>query len=86
MVEKVYFVQVPMAGIVSKYFKANSEKEAIKKALEDTEIFEDLRTKNGWELEEWDLYRHLFEGNIDYSNLSSAVATESDEYDPEDLE
>jgi hypothetical protein len=86
MVEKVYFVQVPMAGIVSKYFKANSEKEAIKKALEDTEIFEDLRTKNGWELEKWDLYRHLFKGNIDYSNLSSAVATESDEYDPEDLE
>jgi len=86
MPEKVYYVKVPIVGIVSKYFKANSEKEAIQKALEDFPVFGTIDTENYWDLEELNVQEKLFAGNVDYTNLSEAVAEESEEFDPEDLE
>jgi hypothetical protein len=84
--KKVYFVRIPIAGIVSNYVAADSEKEAIEKALADSHVFGQIDTKNNWELDELNTYRYLFHGNIDYTNLSEASAEESDELDPEDLE
>lgn len=86
MSKKVYFVRIPIAGIVSNYVAADSEKEAIEKALADSKIFGQIETENNWELDELNTYKHLFQGNIDYTNLSEASAEESDELDPEDLE
>lgn len=86
MPEKVYYVKMPITGIVSKYFKAESEKEAIQKAMDDFPVFSRVDTTNNWDLEELNVYEKLFAGNVDYTNLSEAVAEESDEFDPEDLE
>lgn len=86
MSKKVYFVRIPIAGIVSNYVAADSEKEAIEKALADSKIFGQIETENNWELDELNTYKHLFQGNIDYTNLAEASAEESDELDPEDLE
>ena len=85
MPKKVYFVRLPIAGIVSNYFLAEDEKDAIRQALE-SEVFGRIDTKNNWELDELHTYKHLFQGNIDYTNLAEASAEESDELDPEDLE
>ncbi len=85
MPKKVYFVRLPIAGIVSNYFLAEDEKDAIRQALE-SEVFGRIDTENNWELDELHTYKHLFQGNIDYTNLAEASAEESDELDPEDLE
>ena len=86
MPEKVYYVKVPIVGIVSKYFKADSEEEAIQKAVEDFPVFGTVDTQNDWELEELNVQEKIFAGNVDYTNLSEAVAEESDELNPEDFE
>ena len=85
MPKKVYFVRLPITGIVSNYFLAEDEKDAIRQALE-SEVFGRIDTENNWELDELHTYKHLFQGNIDYTNLAEASAEESDELDPEDLE
>ena len=85
MPKKVYFVRLPIAGIVSNYFLAEDEKDATRQALE-SEVFGRIDTENNWELDELHTYKHLFQGNIDYTNLAEASAEESDELDPEDLE
>lgn len=85
MPKKVYFVRLPIAGIVSNYFLAEDEKDAIRQALE-SEVFGRIDTENNWELDELHTYKHLFQGNIDYTNLAEASAKESDELNPEDLE
>jgi len=85
MPKKVYFVRLPIAGIVSNYFLAEDEKDAIRQALE-SEVFGRIDTENNWELDELHTYKHLFQGNIDYTNLAEASAEESDELNPEDFE
>lgn len=85
MPKKVYFVRLPIAGIVSNYFLAEDEKDAIRQALE-SEVFGRIDTENNWELDELNVHQYLFQGNIDYTSLSKASAKESDELDPEDFE
>lgn len=85
MPKKVYFVRLPIAGIVSNYFLAEDEKDAIRQALE-SEVFGRIDTENNWELDELNVHQYLFQGNIDYTSLSKASAKESDELNPEDFE
>ena len=85
MPKKVYFVRLPIAGIVSNYFLAEDEKDAIRQALE-SEVFGRIDTENNWELDELNVHQYLFQGNIDYTSLSKASAKESDELKPEDFE
>ena len=84
--KKVFFVEVPFAGTLSTYVTAESEEEAIQKALDDGVRFESIRMSGLWELDEWDVYEHLFEGNVSYVDRIDAHAEESNEFDPEDLE
>ena len=84
--KKVFFVEVPFAGTLSTYVVAESEEDAIQKALDDGVRFESIKMSGLWELDEWDVYEHLFEGNISHADRIDAVAEESDEFDPEDLD
>lgn len=83
--KKVFFVEVPFAGTLSTYVVAESEEDAIQKALDDDVRFESIKMSGLWELDEWDVYEHLFEGNISHVDRIDAVAEESDEFDPKDL-
>ena len=68
-----YLVIIPIAGTVSKYVEAASEKEAIKKAM-DCDFPLKIESEDGWELDEIDMYEHIFQGNISYIETSEAVA------------
>lgn len=84
--DKVFFVELPIAGKISTYVKASSKKEAIQKAMNNPGGFETIKMSGLWELDEWDVYEHLFQGNITYVDHVDATAEESDEFDPEDLD
>lgn len=84
--KKVFFVEVPFAGTLSTYVVAESEEDAIQKALDDGVRFESIKMSGLWELDEWDVYEHLFQGNVTYVDHVDATAEESDEFDPEDLD
>jgi hypothetical protein len=86
MTDKVFFVELPIAGTISTYVKASSKEEAIQKAIDDPGHFESVQMTELWELEEWDVYEHLFQGNITYVDHVDATAKESDDFDLEDFE
>jgi len=65
---KTYYVKVPLAGIISFSIEAESEKEAINKALK-SDITVDINGENHPEIEEWDLYEKIVEGNVVYAPL-----------------
>lgn len=86
MPDKVFFVELPIAGKITTYVKASSEKEAIQKAMDDPDKFGPIKMLGKWELNELEVYEHLIEGNITYVYDTDATAEESDEFDPEDLD
>ncbi len=67
----LYEVIMPIAGHVLVEVEAESEADAIDKAFE-AEI-----TTN--EIEEWDVYRHLQQGNVSYVRYNRAEATMIDD-------
>ena len=75
---KEYFVRMPFAGVISALVEAESEEDAIEKALKsDVKIdLEEGDTNNGVEVEEWDLYKRTVEGNVCYTPLWEAEAEE----------
>lgn len=85
--DKIFFVRLPIAGVISRHIEASDEKEAIEKALADEDKFGPIKMVNGWELDELEVYRHLFEGNVSWVNASDASAEDAtDEMDLEEYE
>ena len=70
-----YIVTIPICGYISKIIEAESEKDAIDAGL-DENPFGDLKFADGWELENIETYRHIFQGNISYIEFSEATAEE----------
>ena len=74
-----YHVRIPIAGVLSMVVDAESEEEAIEKAL-STDVFIDLTEGDGTshspEVEEWDMYRSTVQGNVNYTPLWHAKAEE----------
>ena len=70
-----YIVTIPICGYISKIIEAESEKDAIDAGL-DENPFGDLKMVDGWELENIETYRHIFQGNISYIDVSEATAEE----------
>jgi len=69
-----YLVTIPIAGFIVKMIEAASEKEAIDNAMKEPSPFGKMDFLNGWELENIDTYRHIFEGNISHIDVSEATA------------
>lgn len=67
--EKTYLVRRPFAGVVNVEVEAESEEEARQKA---TDAFQkltiDWKSDEGVDVEEWNVYDRLFQGNISYVN------------------
>lgn len=66
---KTYYVDLPVSGRVAVEVEADSEEEAIDKALNSYSIDN---------LEEWSAERHLVQGNIFYGVLAEARAQLAD--------
>ena len=67
--EKEYYVQLPIAGIVGFTIIAESEEDAIEKAI----MSDQVNTNN---FEEWDAFEHICEGNVCHAPLFDAIAEE----------
>ena len=69
---KLYAVSLPIAGLVEVEVLAENEEAAITKALDETDFSKQ-------DIEEWQAYRHLVQGNIAYPDLIDAKAKCIDE-------
>ena len=80
--KKEYYVSLPVNAKVHVTVEANSEEEAIEKAL--SEVSFTLECKNEkdsekhYEIEEWDVYDKMMEGNFWYGVIYKAEAEQSD--------
>jgi len=63
----IYEVTLPIAGYAITEVEADSEKEAIENAMQSG--------VDMGEIEEWDTYRHIVQGNVCYAPHASASAT-----------
>ena len=70
-----YIVTIPICGYISKIIEAESEKDAIDAGLDENPLGI-LKMVDGWELENIETYRHIFQGNISYIEFSEATAEE----------
>lgn len=66
---KKYFVTVPISGYASIEVEANTEEEAINKAINSNDL-------NLGNIAEWDAHAHINEGNVCNAILWNAVAEE----------
>ena len=78
MNEKTYWVTVPFAGYILIKINADSEKTAIDKALQ-ADVYIDLLGDDSdvVELEEFELYRRIVQGNIVYPSVWEAEARDA---------
>ncbi len=67
---KEYDVALPIAGVIYVTVEAEDEEDAINKALQK----EDLKLED---VETWDVYRMLVEGNCMHASPNEAEATEA---------
>lgn len=72
---KEYIVTIPIVGYVTKIIEAESEKDAINAGLKESP-FGKMETANGWELQNIDTYRYVFQGNVSHIEVSEATAEE----------
>jgi hypothetical protein len=73
---KEYSVVLPVNMKVCCIVEANSESEAIDKALMGNDLQLNPKSKKGYEVEEWDIYTTLLEGNFWYGIIYEAEAEE----------
>ena len=66
---KMYYVQLPVVGIIGFEIEAESEEDAIEKALNSDQITSD-------NFEEWDVVESVCKGNVCYAPLFDAEAEE----------
>ena len=72
---KDYYVQLPLAGILAFSIQAESEEDAIEKAL-STDWNVSVIADGSIELEELDTYEKTVKGNVNYTPLWYATAEE----------
>ncbi len=69
---KLYTVKVPIVAVCYVDVEAENEKEAIEKAMES----EDLSLEN---VEEWEAFEHIVQGNVIYTYNGDAEVVEEQE-------
>jgi len=74
-----YSVRIPLLASVTVSIEAESEKEAIEKAIgEYCDIHLKVESKVGYELEEWNVFDKITEGNFYYGHINEADAEPND--------
>ncbi len=70
-------VRLPFNGIISVQVEAENEEEAIENALSNDDITLDLKSNNGYQIEEWGIFETLLKGNVWYGVSYEADAEKS---------
>jgi len=71
-----YIVRLPINMSINVSVESNSEKEAIEKAIKECDLSLEGKSEKGYEIEEWDVYDKLIEGNVFYGSIYEAYAEE----------
>lgn len=64
-----YLVEIPITGKVIVEVVANSEKEAIEKAMNEFDLELNPSSELGYEIEEWQYHYKVNEGNVSHAVL-----------------
>lgn len=64
-----YLVEIPITGKVTVEVVANSEKEAIEKAMDEFDLTLNPSSELGYEIEEWEYHSKVNEGNFSHAVL-----------------
>lgn len=69
-----FSVAIPVNMRLFVSVEAENEKEAIKKAVSECDIQFNPKSELGYEMEEWDVYEKMMEGNFWYGIIYEADA------------
>ena len=72
-----YLVRLPVVMMVCKEIEADSEQDAIGKAINDDTLIIDLAKSSndsGWMIEEWEALERIVEGNVVHTYNHTAEA------------
>lgn len=73
---KKYSVRIPLLAEVYVEVIAESEKEAIEKAINDSDLLIDGQSDKGYSIEEWELLDKVAYGNVYCGSIREADAEE----------
>jgi hypothetical protein len=74
--KKEFRVELPLNARVSVVVEAENEQEAINKALYDFDLQLNPTSEKGYDIEEWDIFKVMLEGNFWYGITYEASAEE----------
>ena len=64
-----YLVEIPITAKVTVEVIANSEEEAIAKAMDEFDLELNPSSELGYEIEEWEYHSKVYEGNFSHAVL-----------------
>ncbi len=74
--KKTFTVEIPLNAKIIVTVEADTEEEAIKKAIAECDLQIDGKSKLGYEIEEWDIYEKMLECNFWNGIIYQASAEE----------
>ncbi|MBP6512323.1 MAG: hypothetical protein KA347_06620 [Bacteroidia bacterium] len=77
MEKKEYWVEIPLNAKITVLVEAENKEEALKEAIEKCDLQLNPKSEIGYEIEEWDIYETMLEGNVWYGIIYEANAQEN---------
>jgi hypothetical protein len=74
--KKEFCVEIPLNAKVTVIVEAENEQEALKEALAKCDLQLNPTSKLGYNIEEWDIYEKMLQGNFWYGIIYEALAEE----------
>jgi len=75
---KTFYVNIPLNARVVVQIDAENQEEAIKKALLENDLSITCKSEKGYDIEEWDCYDKMLEGNYWHGIIYRAEAEEDE--------
>lgn len=79
MEKKEFVVEIPLNAKITVVVEAENEKEAMEEALSKCDLQLNPTSKLGYNVEEWDIYEKMLQGNFWYGIIYEA-SVESNEW------
>ena len=77
MAKKEFTVEIPMNAKIIYIVEAENEEEALQEAISKCDLQLNPTSELGYEIEEWDVYEKMLEGNFWYGIIYEASVEEN---------
>jgi len=64
MDKKEYWVEIPLNAKITVLVEAETKEEALEQALQNIDLEFNPKSEKGYQLEEWDVYDKMLQGNF----------------------